>query len=1380
MTTRSHELFDDLTPEQRTQIEDRIDAFEQAWQKGERPKIGDYLPADEAVRNPLLLELVYIDLERRIKAGESDWVELYLGDFPELGEETGQVLALLAAEFNWRAEKGQVPDIEDYRKRFPELHEMLVSPLFKSVDDRETQSTLSSDVRSVAEAGREIGHFDPKFHGNDRFELGPFLGAGAMGQVYVAYDRQRQQRVALKILPRIDFVTLSRFKQEFRSLVGLTHPNLVTLYELFAEETAWYYTMERVEGRDFVSFFRSGKPQSLDAASVTQLRSALIQLVQGIAALHAAGKIHRDIKPLNVLITMQGRVVILDPGLVHEVEPNTLHPTEESFAGTVGYMAPEQADQKSTFASDFYSVGVMLYETLTGQLPFRGTVASILRDKGQLDPRPPGEILAGVPEDLNRLCQELLNRCPEDRPHAEAILERLKGSHTAPLAMPVQPTDTGPSAPGLFVGRHQQLTALRHAFDEIRSGHPVSLFVQGESGVGKSALIERFLSELKDNPEVVVLQGRCYERESVPYKALDSVADALSRYLRRLKEVELAPILPRNPAAVCQLFPVLGRVGLIGNGLERVPCNPDQRELRRQGTEGLRDLLERLGDRKRLVIYIDDLQWGDRDSALLIRRILAPPDPPVLFLVGCYRSADRSRSECLKALLGPEESGAPFGERRELTVEPLTEEEIRSLVTAIYQGDRLAAERSVEIVVRDCHGNPYYAAELTRFAREQTSDFLSSGDTLDNLLWRRVEGLPREARALIETIAVAGQPLLIADAWAAASLSAENQPALDLLCRQSLLRTSGSATAPTVEAYHDRVRETVVSHLAVDRRRDLHAILASTLEASDRTDPEVIGNHFRGSGNLSAAARHFASAATKAMTSLAFERAVALYRQSLDCLPPRDPDMQSLRIGLADALASAGRGREAAAQYLAAADERHNGDSINDLRRRAAEQYLISGHIREGTDLIDEALHDAGVIVPRSNHACLVVAALLTMWLRIRRPWRSKQTSFAASAANDAMETAWSAARGLALINPLRSFVAALQVCRHSAHCENPDKQVAAWSFYAAHLSTSGSKTARFMEEALAASHALAESTSNSYAHGMIALAKAMAAYLRGEWTNSISASDSSLAYFQRSTKESVWEKDTLHIFALWAMTFRGDTSQLRSRGSALLQSSVDRNDLFMQTLLQTYIMSIVRLCDDDPKRARNDIDASIRSWNYRGFHNQHHNILLAETLVDLYRGQGATAFERLTRASSFYRLSEMRPIQHARIQFRAYRATAALSAATQSGSQRYLRQVRQETRRLRRERAQWATMIADLLTTAVNSLEGKPFRIEDVHGVIQGLDKVELGYHSAAALIAFGKVAPRMYAGELSAAGYQRMKQMDVQNPDRFAMLFCPISRPT
>ncbi|RMH40022.1 MAG: serine/threonine protein kinase, partial [Deltaproteobacteria bacterium] len=278
-----------------------------------------------------------------------------------------------------------------------------------------------------------------------RFQLRARLGEGGMGVVYEAFDTELSTSVAIKTLRTLTGDALARFKHEFRVARAFAHPNIVRLGELFEQDGEWFFTMELVDGCDFLEHVRPGSthrlavtpglapdappapagqtaPGTLDEA---RLRDALIQLARGLGALHSAGIVHRDLKPSNVRLTRDGRLVLLDFGLVAAVDGGSRR--ADRVVGTAAYMAPEQAAGRGAVpASDWYAVGVMTYEALTGTLPLDGTSLEMLiaKQTGDRIARP-RDVAPGVPVDLDRLCMDLLDPDPAARPGAADVLRRL-------------------------------------------------------------------------------------------------------------------------------------------------------------------------------------------------------------------------------------------------------------------------------------------------------------------------------------------------------------------------------------------------------------------------------------------------------------------------------------------------------------------------------------------------------------------------------------------------------------------------------------------------------------------------------------------------------------------------------------------------------------------------------------------------------------------------------------------------------------------------------------------------------------------------------------------------------------------------------------------
>ena len=455
---------------------------------------------------------------------------------------------------------------------------------------REPTTAIVSPTDAPAQGSRTHptrGEGPLEWKGTERYEVLSCLGHGGMGVVYEVFDRERRQLVALKTLLHFNPAALYLFKQEFRTLADVQHANLVHLYELVVGDAGeTFFTMELVRGTDFLRYVRkpeaptgSNPPATVvslrpageretsrptgpeesrrhhasatgSLAIVTRLRAALRQLVEGVHALHNAGKLHRDIKPSNVLVTQEGRVVLLDFGVATELAGRAGESQGGSgeVVGTARYMAPEQAfDDPPTPASDWYSVGVMLYEALVGRAPFVGTATDVITMKGLMDAPAPAECVEGVPPELDALCRALLLRDATMRPTGVEILRRLGVTRSGGLtSSPVAPVNSETA----LIGRDEHLRALRDAFDATRSGRMITVRLGGGGGMGKSTLVHHILDELVRGDEALVLRGRAYERETVPYKAVDSVIDALSRHLLRLAEAGHALALPEGIGAL--------------------------------------------------------------------------------------------------------------------------------------------------------------------------------------------------------------------------------------------------------------------------------------------------------------------------------------------------------------------------------------------------------------------------------------------------------------------------------------------------------------------------------------------------------------------------------------------------------------------------------------------------------------------------------------------------------------------------------------------------------------------------------------------------------------------------------------------------------------
>ncbi len=814
-----------------------------------------------------------------------------------------------------------------------------------------------------------------------RFEMKEVLGTGGMGAVHRAFDRELGVHVAIKTVRHDTPQAFYRLKSEFRALAGVRHENLVRLGELFGDEDHWFFSMELVRGMDFLRWVRwsaqgrrpldddGPRPPDYDER---RLRAALGQLGTGLEALHSRGLVHRDVKPSNVMVEAEtGRVVLLDFGLARIADQRTTA-SGQGVVGTVEFMAPEVANKAEAGPpSDWYGAGVMLYEALTGRLPFDGQPLAILAQKVNLDPPPPSRFTHPIPGDLEQACLDLLHRDPDLRADG-AVLRTLAGD---------APASSGglrlPSA-ALFVGRERELATLERAFVDSRRGRPVMVRLVGESGLGKSTLARRFVDDLLgDEPDVVLLEGRCYAHELVPYKAWDGVVDAITRELRRIESslgsAHAAWLLPEDVGALARVFPALRRVPAVASvagATEPTAASPER--LRRQAFDAMRQLLRNLGREGPVVVWIDDFHWADRDSRLLLEDLMTSSDaPPLLLLV-------TERPEAGDTLALP---------AHRILVPALSSADARSLAEELLAAQQRPVPPDLDAVVRDSGGHPLFLQQLLREAVRSGG----AAPPLDEIIRQRVERLDPRARRLLEMVCVSGVPLDLAAAAAATDVDVATCRALaDTLEDEQLLR-AGPDDAARLSPYHDRVRESVIDALGSEQLTRRHAALASALSTPDDEDADHhVVRHLLAVGQPEQAAAAAELAAVRAERALAFDRASELYRTALS-LGKHDVEKRlALRLALSHALANAGRGAlEAAQGFLAAAEAAHDAEQALTLRTRALEQLAMSGHTDQALELLRRLCEDVGVGLPRTRLGALLSLARRRLQLR----WRGLPTA---------------------------------------------------------------------------------------------------------------------------------------------------------------------------------------------------------------------------------------------------------------------------------------------------------------------------------------------------------------------------------------------------
>jgi hypothetical protein len=1222
--------------------------------------------------------------------------------------------------------------------------------------------------------------------GTERYEIKRRVGQGAMGVVYEAFDRERAQSVALKTLLHVAPAGLYMFKREFRTVADVRHTNLVHLYELvISDEAQPFFTMEFVDGVEFLDYVRKGNVQASaegnssppsrerpqTPADLDRLRTALRQLTAGIEALHAAGKLHRDIKPSNVLVTPEGRVVLLDFGVSTELYAGSSGTPNESgeVVGTAKYMAPEQSDEAplTTAASDWYSVGVMLYEALVGHAPFVGSVIEVLTMKSTVEAPRPSTLVSGVPEELDALCTALLSIEPEGRAGAAQIrrcLDDASGSSLAPVSSP-------PDAPEIFVGRGAQLGSLREAFEAARKGAAVTVRVKAESGFGKSAVVNRFLDELESNDLALVLRGRAYERELVPYKAVDAVIDTLSRHLIALEEAGALPKLPPNVGLLARVFPVLLRVSAIA-GL--AADGADAPGARRRAFVALRELLATMADEQPLVVLIDDAEWGDADSVELLVEVMRPPNDVPLLLVLTQREGTEKTAPFLVEMRSRWPTTADV---RDVVIGPLEPGEARHLALSLLRDESELSRRIAGAVARESRGSPFLIEELARGNRgvlAARNDETPAIINLDRLVSDRFEHMPDDARRLVEIVAVAGRPLPFSIATRAAEVEGEARPAIEAAIAHRFVRAGLRDRRDVVEITQGRLRETILAQLSPSVLKELHGKLARVLEGSTDNDAEAVAAHWIGAGDPARAVLFAEKAAEQAEAKLALDQAARLVRFTLEHTTRGAPELHRRRVRLAELLRHANRHAESARAFLAAVETAPPEHRL-ELQRAAADQLLTSGHIDEGAEILHEVLGAAGLSAPRTPLSALFWlmmyrARLGAMGLSV--PTRSPEQ--VAPSDRLRVEALLTASVGFGFVNGVIGTCVQARHLIEALRVGDSMQIVRAASLELAQMASQAKKVTPREKalERLARRLIGGDVASEGAAYLDVCLATGY--YMQGRWRESRALLERWVNY--RAPNGASLGNARLLLAGTCLMM--GDLEEYARWTARLRSEAEDRGDLFVLAQLRTGFEVRVHLAEDNPERARQGIREALAGWTQKGFVLQHWQAMAYGADIELYEGKADVGYDRFM--SQMPALKRSLLLHSGFIRATTWYTQGRLAIGSIAARPHTRRERIAEARRmatlLEREVAPWTGALAAFVRAAAENADGdKPAAIRALRAAIARSEATDSIVYLAPARYRLGELIGGEEGAEIVRAARAELVSWGMRNPDRSPNLALP-----
>jgi hypothetical protein len=924
------------------------------------------------------------------------------------------------------------------------------------------------------------------------------------------------------------------------------------------------------------------------------------------------------------------------------------------------------------------------------------------------------------------------------------------------------------SAEPPFVGRVRPLAVLNGEFLALSQGRPASVYIHGPSGIGKSALIRRFLDQLPASDEVVVLRGRCYEQESVPYKALDGVIDSLSRYLGALPRAQARALMPRDVLALSRLFPVMLQVEAVAASPPQEHEIPDPFVLRRRAFTALRELLTAIADRHPLVFYIDDLHWADADSAVLLEELLRPPSSPRLLMLLCFRSEETASKPFLQTLL--ERSGSEGCVS--LSLGPMEDDEAHALIESLIPSESPGRPIDRLRIAREAGGNPFFLEQLTRYVavNDARSD---QPATFVDMLGARLRLLPDAARLFLETLAVCGRPMAPQLVHEACGLSGDDRPLVASLRSAHFLRSSGSAER--VVLYHDRIRHTLAAQVSPDAAVRIHRAMAQTLVARRAGDAEALFEHYSGAGDRDQASMQAALAATKANDALAFDRAGFFYRRALE-LTPTAPAALDWKKGLATALANAGRPADAAEVYLDASASARPAERL-ELQRRAAEQFLTGGHIDRGLDVIRTVLAAVRMRLmpgPRAALASLLFRRALLRWRGLDFVERSEDRV----SADDLLriDTCWSVVTGLALVDIIRAAAFQTRHLMLALDAGEPYRVARALSIEALFRASGNGPRRQGSAPFAARAQVMSETIGHPHAVALSTLTSGMGALLVGEWRTATTLCGRALEILRDTGVGTTWEVNLAQNFFLGSLLFRGELRDVAGRLPDLLTAAQERGNLYFETELRTR-MNLVWLAADQPDEGERQANEAMEQWSHEGFHRQHYNHMLARIQTELYRGSAQAAWRLIDENWAAMDRTFLFRIQFLRIEASYLRARCALLMVGAGGDpRRFLSVVRRDARRIAAEKMAWSDPMSWLLQAAVACGEGRPDLAPDhLARAAAGFDRAEMSLYAAVTRRRLGALLNGDRGRELVRQADEWMAAQDVRNPALLTRMLAP-----
>ncbi|KAA3602053.1 MAG: hypothetical protein DWQ06_07515, partial [Calditrichaeota bacterium] len=713
------------------------------------------------------------------------------------------------------------------------------------------------------------------------------IASGTFGTVYKVQNVKTEEIAALKIIHQ-NFRNVKdkkRIKRGFESASKVTHTNCVRMLDWVETDSEVGFLMEFVEGKPI--FLVGNK----NFCSLQETITKIIQICNGLEALHSQGITHRDLKPENILVTSEGKIKITDFDLLKLDDASALTMTG-AFIGTAKYASPEQCKDagRIDFRSDLYSLGVIFYELVTGRLPFNGKnfmeialghIRSPLISPRQYSPELPSEVEKII---LKLLEKEPANRFQTAREVARALDKFLNQSEVFETE-----SSTDYLLSPTFVGREKQLHQLENSFTKVTNKEGQSVILLGESGIGKSRLVEEFKIGL--NLHKTINFSTKFRIEGSVFEGLQKLILEMLDSLRKISPEEQAEILGRLGYDLLKIAPQISEFSVSSYLKELTELSGNGAEFRL--FDAFKTFLQNYSEfqKSSLVIILEDLQWADEISSRFFQYASRNLKDSKIMLLGTCRKEELEKSYFSSVF-------SQLNTQRILQVIELKSLEVESisemLTSMLGKADNVNTKISEEIL-KQTNGNPLFVQEVMYhllsneklskkngawdFSEEAFKDLLLP-ETVQKVISERLQNIGQEIREVLQVGAVLGRSF---SSETLAEISPKHKLNLNFYLREAKSKRLIEETqSKNFSFFHDAVKETLESDLEKEKFRELHRKIGEKLEANSKNIEfrlEELANHFYKAEVLDKASFYCEKAGEESFKKFAFREALNFYEK---------------------------------------------------------------------------------------------------------------------------------------------------------------------------------------------------------------------------------------------------------------------------------------------------------------------------------------------------------------------------------------------------------------------------------------------------------------------------------------------------------------------